>query len=207
LGGGSRGTVQGAVRPVLVVVGLVLVQDPPRMGLVPGEGAVQERAAASADQAFGDRVHAGRLDVAEHGPDAGIGEDRVGCGGEVRAAVADHELGPVREFAEVHEEVACLLGGPRAGWVKSDCEDADAPAGVLDHGQDICLGAAGQAGREEAAPGSPRPGSAELRPRWPGPPRRGLDSGLLQDLPRCRCRYLHSQGAGPVRQFSFGRRG
>src|SRR3979411_1667181 len=35
-----RGAVQGPVRPVLVVVGLVLAQDPPQMVLVPDEGAV-----------------------------------------------------------------------------------------------------------------------------------------------------------------------
>ena len=78
--------------PVLIVVGLVVFQDSPQMGRVPDEGAVQELAAASADLAFGGRVHAGRLDVAEHGPDTGIGEDGVERGGEVRAAVADHEL-------------------------------------------------------------------------------------------------------------------
>src|SRR6266487_7144458 len=58
--------------------------------------------------------------------------------------------------------VAGLLGGPFPGWVQSDCEDADAPGGVLDHGQNMGLGAAGQAGREQAAPGSPRPGSARI---------------------------------------------
>jgi hypothetical protein len=40
-------------------------------------------------------------------------------------------------FAEVHQEVACLLGGPRAGWMLRDSEDADAPGGVLNHGQDM----------------------------------------------------------------------
>jgi hypothetical protein len=42
------------VRPVLIVVDLVLAQDPPQMGLVPDEGPVEELAAASADPAFGD---------------------------------------------------------------------------------------------------------------------------------------------------------
>jgi len=32
-----RGCVRGAVRPVLIVVDLVRVQDPPQMGLVPDE--------------------------------------------------------------------------------------------------------------------------------------------------------------------------
>ncbi|HEX3307570.1 MAG TPA: hypothetical protein VHS32_15095, partial [Streptosporangiaceae bacterium] len=76
---------------MLIVVGFVVAQYPQQVGLVPDEGAVQELAAASPDPAFGDRVHAGRPDVAEHGPDAGIGGDRVECGGEVRSAVADHE--------------------------------------------------------------------------------------------------------------------
>jgi hypothetical protein len=36
-----RGAVQGTVRPVLVLVSLVLAQDPPQMVLVPDQGAVQ----------------------------------------------------------------------------------------------------------------------------------------------------------------------
>jgi hypothetical protein len=110
------------------------------------QGAVQELAAASADPAFGDCVHAGRLYVAEHGLDPGGGEDRVECGGEVRSAVADHEFGPVRLVAEVHDQVAGLLGGPFSGWRQGDSEDADASGGVIDHGEDVGLGAAGQVG-------------------------------------------------------------
>jgi len=48
-------------------------------------------------------VHAGRLDVAEHGPDASVGWNGVERGGEVRAAVADQEPGPVGLAAEIHE--------------------------------------------------------------------------------------------------------
>jgi hypothetical protein len=137
---------------VLIVVGLVLAQDLPQMGLVPDQGAVQELAPASPDPASGYRVHAGRRDVAEHGPDPGPGEDHVGRGGEVRAAVADHELDLMRLPAEVGDQVAGLLGGPFPRWMQRDGEDADAPGGVLDHGQNIGLGAAGQAGREQATP-------------------------------------------------------
>jgi hypothetical protein len=63
-------------------------------------------------------------------PDAGIGQGGVDCGGEVRAAVADHELDPMRLIAQVHEQVAGLLGGPRPGGMLRDCEDADAPGGA-----------------------------------------------------------------------------
>jgi hypothetical protein len=47
-----RGAVQGAVWPVLIVVGFVVAQYPQQVGLVPDEGAVQELAAASPDPAF-----------------------------------------------------------------------------------------------------------------------------------------------------------
>jgi len=83
-----RCRVQGTVRPVLIMVVLVVAQDLLQMALVPDKGAVQELASASPDPAFGNRVHAERLHVA-HGPDPGISEDRVECGGEVRATVAD----------------------------------------------------------------------------------------------------------------------
>jgi hypothetical protein len=121
------------------------------MGLVPDESAVQKLMAASADPAFGDRVHAGRRDVAEHGPDPGIGEDRVERGREVGAAVADHELGLASLPIEVHKQVACLLCGPRPGGMQCQSEDADSPGHVLDHGQDIGLGAIEQLDTEEVA--------------------------------------------------------
>ena len=87
--------VERAVRPVLIVVDLVLAQDLPQMVLVPDEGAVQELASASADPAFGDRVHARGPGVAQRGPDPGTGEDRVERSRIVRAAIADHEPGPM----------------------------------------------------------------------------------------------------------------
>src|ERR1019366_4342407 len=74
------------------------------------------------------------------------------------------------------------------------------PGGVLDHGQDVSPGTAGQVNGEEVA-GQDRLGlgTLELLPGWPGSSRRGVDSGLLQDLPRCRRRNLDSQpGQFPV---------
>src|ERR1022692_4174761 len=125
--------------PVLVVMGFIIAQDLSQMGLVPDEGAVQELAAASPDPAFGDRVHPGRPDVAERGPDAGVGQDCVERGGEIRATVADHELDPVRLFSEVHEKVAGLLRGPfkeqisssRAGWLPLAMSIQSRPAAFI----------------------------------------------------------------------------
>ena len=82
----------------------------------------------------------------------------------------------MRLLAEVHEEVAGLLGGPRSGWVLCDSEDADAPGGVLDHGQDIGPGAVEQVRAEEIARQDRFGlGAQELRPG--GPHRRG--AGLI----------------------------
>ena len=57
----------------------------------------------------------------------------------------------MRLLVKVHEEVAGLLGGPFAGWMQGDSQDADAPGGVLDHGEDVGLGAVEQVGCEEVA--------------------------------------------------------
>ena len=117
------------------------------MRLVPDEGSVQELASASADPAFGDGVHAGRADVTEHGPDPGIGENSVESGGEVRSAVADHELDSGHLVAEVHDQVARLLGGPHSRWMLGNSENAEATGRVPGHGQNVSLGAVEEVGR------------------------------------------------------------
>ena len=57
----------------------------------------------------------------------------------------------MRLLAQVHDQVLGLLGGPLPGWIQGDSEDADAPGGVPDHGQDAGLGATGQFRGEEVA--------------------------------------------------------
>jgi hypothetical protein len=176
------------------LIGLVLAQDPPQMVLIPGEGAVEKLAPAPPDPAFGYRVHARRPDVAEHGPDPRIREDRVERSRIVRSAIADHELDPVRLLAEIHDQVPGLLRGPRPGRVQGDPEDADAPGGVLDHGQDVSLRAVQQVrGEEIARQDRLGLGAQELRPGRVCSSRRGVEPGILQDFPHGRRRYLRSQ--------------
>ena len=101
----------------------------------------------------------------------------------------------MRLLAEVHDQVAGLLSGPYPGRMQSDSEDADAPGGVLYHGQDVGLGAVEQVGREEVARQARLGlGAQELRPGRTGSALRGVDPGLLQDFPHRRRRYLHSHG-------------
>src|SRR6266516_552245 len=145
------------MRPVLIVVGLVVAQDSPQMVLIPDEGAVQELASASPDPAFHDCVHAGRPDVAEDGLDAGVSEDGVEGAGEVRSAVADHELDPMRLLAGVHHQVAGLLHGPVPGRMQRDPEGADMPGHVLYYAQGAGLGSVEEVDSGEGT-GQDRPG-------------------------------------------------
>src|SRR5689334_2178785 len=88
------------------------------MALIPDQGAVEKLAAASADPAFGYRVHPGRPHVTEHGADPGTGEDRVERSRVVRAAVADHltrcacsprSMIRLRACWAVHSPVGCRV--------------------------------------------------------------------------------------------------
>ena len=100
----------------------------------------------------------------------------------------------MRLLAEVHQQVSGLLGGPRPGRVQGDPEDADAPGGVLDHGQDVSLSAVEQVrGEEIARQDRLGLGAQELRPGRVCSSRRGVDPGILQDFPHGRRRYLRSQ--------------
>src|ERR1019366_1195678 len=105
-----------AVRPVLVMVGLVVAQDPPQMVQVPDGGAVQELAAASPDPALGDRVHPGRPHVAQHGPDASAGEDaavklepRSRIMNVTRSACSLRSMSRLRACWAVHSPVGCRV--------------------------------------------------------------------------------------------------
>ena len=102
-------------------------------------------------------------------------------GGEVRSAVTDHEFDPVSLSAKVHQEVAGLLGGPFPGWMQGDSDDANAPGGVLDHGQDMGLGAVEQIDRKQVARQDRLSlGAQELRPGRPGSARRRVDPAFLR---------------------------
>jgi hypothetical protein len=124
--------IQGAVRPVTVVVALELAEHGCRVSLIDDQEAVEEFAADGADEALGDCVGSRcahrRLDDA----DLGGGEDGVESGGELAVAVAEEESEVPVGVVEVHEQVARQLGEPGSGRMSGDAEDVDAAGGVLD---------------------------------------------------------------------------
>ena len=86
--------------------------------------------------------------------------------------------------AEVHEQVAGLLGDPGLGRVGGDPGDVHAATVVLDHDEDVEAAQedgvdVGEIDRED------RVGlrGQELSPGRTGPPGRGIESGVFQDLP------------------------
>jgi hypothetical protein len=67
----------------------------------------------------------------------GAGEHRVEGGGELAVPVTDQKPEPLGAVAELHQQVAGLLGHPAGGGMGGDPGDVHAAAAVLDHHQDI----------------------------------------------------------------------
>jgi hypothetical protein len=101
------------------------------MGLIPDQRAIQDLVSASPIQRSAIAFMRGvrTLQSTVRIPASAITASNTA--GEVRAAIADHELDPVGLSAEVHEEVAGLLRGPFPGGVLGDSEDADAQTSLL----------------------------------------------------------------------------
>ena len=124
---------------------------------------------------FRDRVRPGCPDRGADDPDVGAGEDGVERGGELAVPVADQEPEPVGSVAEVHEQVAGLLGDPGPGGVGGDPGEVHAATAVLDHDENVEAAQedgvdVGEVDRED------RVGLLRRNCRQVGPARRGAGS-------------------------------
>ena len=135
-------------------------------------------------EALGDRVRPRCPDWGADDADVGAGEHGVEGGGELAVPVADQEPELLGAVAEVHQQVAGLLGDPGAGGVGGDPGDVHAAAAVLDHDEDVEAAQedgvdVGEVDRED------RVGlrGQELSPGRAGPSRGGVDAGGLEDRP------------------------
>ena len=68
---------------------------------------------------------------------AAASQHRVERGRELSRAIADEEPETVDGFAEVHHEVAGLLGGPGSVGVRGDAEEEQGAVGDLECEQDV----------------------------------------------------------------------
>jgi hypothetical protein len=69
--------------------------------------------------------------------DAGVGQHGVDGGGELPGPIADEDLELAGAVAQVHEQVANLLNGPRPVRVGGDAEDVYVAAADLHHEEHV----------------------------------------------------------------------
>jgi hypothetical protein len=130
----GRALPETTVRPTLVVMGDVVVEEPFEVDVVLDERAIEEFAARRADPTF--RVGV-RDWCARRGADdrrAGAAEHLIEAGDELAATVTDQE--PDRAFV-AHREVAGGLGRPRAGRILGDPGEVHAAAVKFDEEQHV----------------------------------------------------------------------
>ena len=148
--------------------------------------------AQGADGAFRDRIRAGCPDRGADDPQVGAGEDGVERGGELAVSVADQEPELLGAVAEVHQQVAGLLGDPGAGGVGGDSGEVHASAAVLDDDEDV------EAAQEDGVDVGEVDGEdgvglrgQELSPGRTGPSGRGIESrGLVRRSTATSCRSV-----------------
>ena len=189
--GGGRGSAAGgrllierSVGAVRVVVLDVLPKHCREVARSTDQEVVEAFAAQGADEAFGDGVRPRCSDRGAEDADVGAGEHGVEGGGELAVPVADQELELLGAVAEIQQEVAGLLSDPGAGGVGGDSGEVHAAAAVLDHDEDVVAAEEDVVDVREVH-GEDRSGlrGQELSPGRPGPVRRGVDPGGLQDRP------------------------
>ena len=140
--------------------------------------------AQGADEAFRDRIRPRCSYRGADDADIGASEDGVERGGELAVPVADQEPELVGAVAEVHEQVAGLLGDPGLGGVGGDPGEVHAATAVLDHDEDVEAAQkhgvdVGEIDREDRAGLR----GQELSPGRAGSSGRGIQPGALEDLP------------------------
>jgi len=145
---------------------------------------VEELPAQGADRPFADRVRSRSVRRAGHDPGTHRGEHGIERAGELARTVPDHELDRGRALAQVHQQDAGGLRGPRAAGVGGDAGQVNPASAVLDHDQRADAPQqhgvhADEVDRDDAA----SRGGQELLPGRARTAGRGIDPGIMQDLP------------------------
>jgi hypothetical protein len=94
-------------------------------------------AADGADPAFGDGVRAGRAYRCADNRDLFGGEHGIEPGDEFGVSISDQETQLFDPVAEVHDEVAGLLGHPRSGRVDRDTREVHFAGAELEEEQNV----------------------------------------------------------------------
>jgi len=117
-----------------------------------------------------------------HHPHPRIGQHGIEPGGELRVPVPDEEPERAGPLVQVHDEVAGLLGGPRAGRVRGHPEDVHPAGGDLHDEQHVDPAQRHRVEVEEVTgQQSAGLGTQELAPTGVGTPRRRANPSCGQD--------------------------
>ena len=185
------------MRPPCVVVRGIRGQHPAQVSLPEDQHPVGEFGADGQHEAFGEAVRprTPRRDL-DH-LDARIRQHRVERGRELSGPIADEEPEPRDVFAEVHDEVAGLLGGPGPVGMRGHAQDVQVAVADLECEQDVEPPQRHRAVDVEEVDGEHAGGlgAQELPPAGVGvPDRRRWDPVALEDPPDRR-------GADAVAEF------
>ena len=128
---------QGSVGSPAVIVTGVLGKDVAQVPLTEDQHPVGDLGPGREHEPLRVGVRQGtpRLDL--HDGHAGVGEDRVEGRGELPTPISDQDLKVVDAVAEVKQEVAGLLGGPRPVGIGGDPEDVHVPGSDLHDEEDM----------------------------------------------------------------------
>jgi hypothetical protein len=121
--GPGRAKPAASVGSSSVVVPGILAEDRPQVAFTEDQHPVGDLGPGGKYEPFRIGIRARTSGRDFHGFDSGGGQDRVEGVGELPGAVADQEPEICDAVAEVHQEVADLLGGPRPVWMGCDPED------------------------------------------------------------------------------------
>jgi hypothetical protein len=125
--------VTGTVGPSTVVVANVFPEHYPQMPLSEDQHTVGEFGSEGAYETFSETVRPRATWRNPDRLDAHIGEDSIERCCELAGSIADEELEFGDAIAEIHHQVADLLGSPSAVWVGGRAQQVHGSAGDLQH--------------------------------------------------------------------------
>ncbi len=129
--------VAGAVGSSAVVVANVFHQHHMQVPLAEDQHAVGEFGSDSAHEPFGEAVRPWATRRDPDYPDAHIGQDGVERCCELTGSISDEVVEFTDAIAEVHHQVADLLGGPLAVRVRGRTQEMHGPAGHFQDEEDV----------------------------------------------------------------------
>ena len=129
--------ITGTVRPSTVVVANVFPEHYPQMPLTEDQHTVGEFGSDSADEPFGETIRSRATTRNPDHLDAHIGQDSIERRGKLAGPIADEEAEFSDAIAEIHHQVADLLGSPSAIGIDGHAQQMHGAGGNLQDEQHV----------------------------------------------------------------------